>query len=181
MAMSRRPWRSGNEYEGQASKHRNGGWQPVVRRHGGRGDGALREKNNTYSVFMDNIPVSMWAKWLFKIFSNYGVVLDAYIPNKRRRSTGSRFGFIRYNCPVAVDMALQKANRLWCDDKALKVKMAEFRKEYDKEQRKVQPLQQRRDKEDNQNVNATYQRRKSFADVVKGRVLQPSSIHTIKV
>ncbi|KAL7213901.1 hypothetical protein ACSBR1_026348 [Camellia fascicularis] len=149
MAMSRRPWRSSNEYEGQASKHRNRGWQLVVRRHGGRGDGALREKNNTYSVFMDNIPVSMWAKGLFKIFSNYGVMLDAYIPNKRRRSIGSRFGFIR--------------------------------KEYDKERRKVQPLQQRRDKEDNQNVNATYQRRKSFADVVKGRVLQPSSIYTIKV
>ncbi|GMP79638.1 hypothetical protein CsSME_00035106 [Camellia sinensis var. sinensis] len=36
---SGRPWRSGNEFEGQVTKHGNGGWQPVVRRHGGRGVG----------------------------------------------------------------------------------------------------------------------------------------------
>ncbi|KAL7207807.1 hypothetical protein ACSBR1_029706 [Camellia fascicularis] len=90
----RHPWRSTNEYEGQLSKLGIRGWQPVVRIHGGQGSGAQRE-NNIYSVFVDNIPASMGANELYKIFSNYGVVLDAYIPNKRIRSTGSRFGFIR--------------------------------------------------------------------------------------
>ncbi|KAL7254778.1 hypothetical protein ACSBR1_009009 [Camellia fascicularis] len=49
-------------------------------------------------------------------------------------------------------MALQKANGLWCDDKALKVKMAVFSKW-----------------------------RKSYADVVRGRGPQPNSVRTIKV
>ncbi|KAL7263613.1 hypothetical protein ACSBR1_001720 [Camellia fascicularis] len=105
------PWISSNEFEGHASKHGNGGWKPVVRRQGGQGVGALRG-NNIYSVFVDNIPVSIGAKGLFKIFSSFGVVLDAYIPNRRRKSIGSRFGFIRYDCSVAADMALQKANEL---------------------------------------------------------------------
>ncbi|KAL7165892.1 hypothetical protein ACSBR2_036709 [Camellia fascicularis] len=82
----------------------------------------------------------MGAQGLFKIFSNYGVVRDAYIPNKKRRSTGSRFEFIRYDCPVAADTALQKANGLWCDDKALKVKMAEYRNEYYKRAKKALPV-----------------------------------------
>ncbi|CAL5380628.1 unnamed protein product [Camellia sinensis] len=75
---------------------------------------------------------------------------EMYIPNKRGRSTRSRLGFIRYDCSVAADMAMSKAHGLWCDDKALKVKMAEFRKEYENKQSKAPPLQQGWDKEGNQ-------------------------------
>ncbi|KAL7243616.1 hypothetical protein ACSBR1_015924 [Camellia fascicularis] len=173
-------WRLGHELERPASKQGNGGWQPVVRKHGGRGVGILRG-NTIYSVFVDNIPVSMGAKGLSKLFSNFGVVLDAYIPHKRRRSTSSKFGLIRYHCPVAADMALQKANGLWCDDKALKVKMAEFRKEYDTKQSKPQLVQQRWSKEGKHTVHDTYQGRKSYADVVRVRDLQSNSVRTIKV
>ncbi|GMP79378.1 hypothetical protein CsSME_00034949 [Camellia sinensis var. sinensis] len=35
-----------------------------------------------------------------------------------------------YDCPVAAQMAVQKANGLWCDNKALKVKPADFEKEH---------------------------------------------------
>ncbi|KAL7166109.1 hypothetical protein ACSBR2_036896 [Camellia fascicularis] len=184
MGQNGRPWRFGNVYVGQSSKQGNGGWQPVVRRHGGRGagargDGHLRE-NNIHSVFVDDIPESMGVSGLEKIFSNYGVVLDVYIPNKRRRSTGSRFGFIRYDCPVAADMAVSKAHGLWCDDKALKVKMAEF-KEHVYNQNKAPTLQKAGVKKGNQHVRATYQGSKSYADVLRGNARQPNSAHTIKV
>ncbi|KAL7174929.1 hypothetical protein ACSBR2_028689 [Camellia fascicularis] len=54
---------------------------------------------------------------------------DAFIPAKRRKATGSRFGFMRYDCKVGAEMAVLKANGLWCDNKALKVKKVEFKKE----------------------------------------------------
>ncbi|KAL7229196.1 hypothetical protein ACSBR2_007820 [Camellia fascicularis] len=55
-------------------------------------------------------------------------VNDAFIPSKRRKATGSRFGFVRYDCKVAAEMAVLKADGLWCDNKALKVKKVEFKK-----------------------------------------------------
>ncbi|XP_028101283.1 serine/arginine-rich splicing factor 2-like [Camellia sinensis] len=63
---------------------------------------------------------------LFTLFSSYGVVKDVFIPNKRRKATGSRFGFVRYDCPIAARVAVQKADGIWCDNKSLKVRIAEF-------------------------------------------------------
>ncbi|KAL7171104.1 hypothetical protein ACSBR2_035876 [Camellia fascicularis] len=139
----------------QTSMNGHGGWHPVVRRHGGQAERAIRG-NTIYSVFVDNLPTSMGAKGLFQLFSNFGVELDAYIPNKRRKATGSRFGFIKYDCSVAADMALLKANGLWCEDKALKVKMAEFSKVIDTTQSNRQPVQQWREKEGHNTVGVSY-------------------------
>ncbi|KAL7257681.1 hypothetical protein ACSBR1_003906 [Camellia fascicularis] len=63
---------------------------------------------------------------LYKVFTNYGIVKDVFISNKRRKLTRSRFGFIRHACPVAANMAIQKAHGIWCDNRALKVKKAYF-------------------------------------------------------
>ncbi|KAL7222748.1 hypothetical protein ACSBR1_024450 [Camellia fascicularis] len=56
------------------------------------------------------------------------LILDVFIPKKRRKITGSRFGFVRYDCSVTATMAVQRADGLWCDNKALKVKGAEFKR-----------------------------------------------------
>ncbi|KAL7198229.1 hypothetical protein ACSBR2_020693 [Camellia fascicularis] len=71
----------------------------------------------------------MEPKGLYSLFNNFGVVKDVYISFKRRKQTRSRFGFVRYDCPVAAQMAVQKANGLWCDNRALKVKLADFEKD----------------------------------------------------
>ncbi|KAL7204376.1 hypothetical protein ACSBR2_017454 [Camellia fascicularis] len=47
-------------------------------------------------------------KGLFVLFSKFGVVKDAFIPNKRRQTTRSRFSFVRYDCSVVASMAIQK-------------------------------------------------------------------------
>ncbi|KAL7231468.1 hypothetical protein ACSBR2_009673 [Camellia fascicularis] len=47
---------------------------------------------------------------------------------KRRKSTGSRFGFFRFDCPIVAGVTIQKANGQWCDDSRLKVKKVEFAK-----------------------------------------------------
>ncbi|KAL7194744.1 hypothetical protein ACSBR1_035056 [Camellia fascicularis] len=59
----------------------------------------------------------------------FGLVRDVFIPQKRRKVTDTRFGFVRFDCLVAANVAIQKANGLWVDDKALVVKFAEFGKE----------------------------------------------------
>ncbi|CAL5343198.1 unnamed protein product [Camellia sinensis] len=81
-----------------------------------------------FTVFVDNIPDSMNPKSLFQLFAKFGIVKDVFIPKKRRKITGSRFGFVRYDCSVAAEMAVQRADGLWCDDKALRVKGAEFKR-----------------------------------------------------
>ncbi|GMP48917.1 hypothetical protein CsSME_00016098 [Camellia sinensis var. sinensis] len=106
-------------------ERQQGGWNPVFRRRQGRNGAAAQ----LHTIFVDEIPHLMNPKGLYTIFSNFGVVKDVYIPDKRRKATKTRFGFVRYDCPVAAEIAIQKANGVWCGDKALKVKKADFGKE----------------------------------------------------
>ncbi|KAL7247212.1 hypothetical protein ACSBR2_002181 [Camellia fascicularis] len=85
-----------------------------------------RRGSGLITVFVDNLSESMVPKSLFTLFSSYGVVKDVFIPNKRRKSIGSRFGFVRYDCQTAAKVAVQKAYRIWCDDRSLKVRIVEF-------------------------------------------------------
>ncbi|KAL7247054.1 hypothetical protein ACSBR2_002047 [Camellia fascicularis] len=71
----------------------------------------------------------MSPKGLYTLFTNFGVVKDVFIPHKRRKATQSRFGFVRYDCPITAAVAVKKANRVWCEDKTLKVKKADYGKE----------------------------------------------------
>ncbi|KAL7229355.1 hypothetical protein ACSBR2_007955 [Camellia fascicularis] len=99
-----------------------GGWRLVFRRRQGR-KGPLAK---LHTIFVDEISESMYPKGLFTTFSNFGVVKDVYLPKKRRKATRTRFGFVRYDCSVAAGIAIQKANGVWCGDRTLKVKKADF-------------------------------------------------------
>ncbi|CAL5331326.1 unnamed protein product [Camellia sinensis] len=103
---------------------RNGGWIPVVNQRRGGGSRGYDERSGLFTVFVDNIPSSFDAKSLFKLFNKFGVVKDVFIPFKRRKATNSRFGFVRFDCHVASDMAVQKTNGLLVDDEILAVKYA---------------------------------------------------------
>ncbi|KAL7161846.1 hypothetical protein ACSBR2_042340 [Camellia fascicularis] len=106
-----------------------GGWRPVLYGRGRWKQGSVPAKPGIYTIFVDYIPLSMNPKGLYELFKKFGVVRDVFIPNKTRKTTRSRFGFVRYNCSVAAEMAIQKANGVWCDDKALRVKFTEFAKD----------------------------------------------------
>ncbi|KAH7852652.1 hypothetical protein Vadar_027431 [Vaccinium darrowii] len=75
------------------------------------------------SLFVDNIPEKENHLGLRKIFSRYGVVRDVFIPFKKSK-TGSKFGFVRYDCSIAADMGILRANGLVVDDKKLLLKSA---------------------------------------------------------
>ncbi|KAL7262090.1 hypothetical protein ACSBR1_000466 [Camellia fascicularis] len=105
-----------------------GGWNPVLRkRRMGLQTGRSR-MNDLVSLFVDEVPEAMTPRDLFNLFSKFGVVKDVFIPLKRRKTTRSRFGFVRYDCKVAAEVAVRKTDGLWCHNRALRVKMAEYSK-----------------------------------------------------
>ncbi|KAI8020718.1 CUGBP Elav-like family member 1 [Camellia lanceoleosa] len=105
-------------------ERQQGGWNPVFRRRQGRNGAAAQ----LHTIFVDEIPHSMNPKDLYIMFSNFGMVKDVYIPDKCRKATKTRFGFVRYDYPVAAEIAIRKANGVWCGDKSLKGKKEEFEK-----------------------------------------------------
>lgn len=48
---------------------------------------------------------------LCRLFSKYGIVKDANILEKKSKR-GSKFGFVKYDCLIAAEMAIYKANGL---------------------------------------------------------------------
>ncbi|KAL7215258.1 hypothetical protein ACSBR1_027427 [Camellia fascicularis] len=119
------------------------GWKRVFRQRIGR----YGPSSNMHTIFADEIPESMNPKELYVMFSNFGVVKDVYIPDKRRKATKSRFRFVRYDCPVAAGIAIQKTDGTWCDNKVLKRFEAPTRTRVEGKQR-----------------------RRSYADVLQGRI-----------
>ncbi|XP_028069374.1 serine/arginine-rich splicing factor 2-like [Camellia sinensis] len=119
---------------------RNGGWILVVSQWKGSKGQGKEAMHGLHSVFVDNIPLKMDVKSLFKLFTKFGIVKDVFIPFKRRKVSNSRFGFVRYDCYVASDIAIQKANGLLVDDKVLVVKNATFDRRSRKEHSRKTPL-----------------------------------------
>ncbi|KAI8543848.1 hypothetical protein RHMOL_Rhmol08G0251200 [Rhododendron molle] len=86
----------------------------------------LGSKNQPlFILFIDNLSKGVDQGWLRKTFNNYGVVKDAFIPScKRSKRTGSKFGFVRYDCHVSAGVTISTSNGLWVSDKKLFVKEA---------------------------------------------------------
>ncbi|XP_028093146.1 serine/arginine-rich splicing factor SC35-like [Camellia sinensis] len=106
-----------------------GGWIPVVRDRGGSGPWRSEGSAGVFNVLVDNLPASLNPKGLYNLFTKFGVVIDVFIPQKRHRMTNTRFGFVRFGCSVVANIAVQKANGLWVDDRSLQVKHTEFGKD----------------------------------------------------
>ncbi|KAL7235563.1 hypothetical protein ACSBR1_018954 [Camellia fascicularis] len=149
----------------------NGGWIPVGRqRKGGKAQGK-KAKHGLFTIFVDNLPSAMDAKILFDLFTKFGIMKDVFIPKfaKRRIVTNSRFGFVRFDCHVAADIAIQKGNGLLVDDMVLEVKKATYVKNIRDEQSRSRPQIIRKHFETSRNrVEGSFAGQRSFADVLKG-------------
>ncbi|KAI8569461.1 hypothetical protein RHMOL_Rhmol02G0281300 [Rhododendron molle] len=102
-----------------------GGWIPVIKNQRARANNGDRT-HETYTLFVDNIPEDKDLQWLQRTFNKFGVVKDAFIPWKRSKRTGNRFGFVRFDCHISASMAVSRLNGLWVEDKKLFVKEACF-------------------------------------------------------
>ncbi|KAL7193543.1 hypothetical protein ACSBR2_025198 [Camellia fascicularis] len=107
---------------------KQGRWRPVLRQRWGGKYRRPAVESGLVTLFVDDIPDNMDPKSLCDLFKKFGVVKAVFIPLKRRKAIDARSGFVRYDCPVAADVAVQKGNGLWWDDKRIKVKKADFNK-----------------------------------------------------
>ncbi|KAL7169287.1 hypothetical protein ACSBR2_034352 [Camellia fascicularis] len=159
----------------------NGGWIPVVRQRRGGGAQGKEAKHGLFIVFMDNIPSAMDAKALFKLFTKFGIVKDAFIPFKRRKVTNSRFKFVRFDCHVAKVFAIQKVNGLLVDDMVLEVKIAAYDRNSKDEQSRIKPQPTRRSFDTTSiRGKALYVGHRSFAAVLKGDTLIEPGFHLLQ-
>ncbi|KAL7196454.1 hypothetical protein ACSBR1_036462 [Camellia fascicularis] len=113
-------------------QRKDGGWIPVVKQKGRQANHDrwnAGRRPGLYTLFVDNLPDSMEPRSMYALFIKFGVVKDVFIPQKRRKTTNTRFGFVRFDCPVVAKVAEQKANGLWVDDKALTVQNVVYAKE----------------------------------------------------
>lgn len=99
------------------------GWTTVGRKH--RYHTVLNE-GTIFTLFVDNIPESKDQSWLVKAFNMFGKVRDAFLPTKRSKRTGQKFGFVRYDCSKSAEMAISKMSGIWVDNNRLFVKEACF-------------------------------------------------------
>ncbi|KAL7180476.1 hypothetical protein ACSBR1_043639 [Camellia fascicularis] len=132
------------------------GWIPMVKQRGKEKVERKVDSAAVFNVFMDNLPSSLDPKGLFNLFRKFGVVKDIFIPQKRRRNTNTRFGFVRYNCEVAAKVAVQKAHGLWVDNKK------------EQEQIHFQPPKQPNPSPEVRRDRNHFTSKKSFADVGRG-------------
>ncbi|GAB2268300.1 hypothetical protein Dimus_003271 [Dionaea muscipula] len=106
---------------------KGGGWKPVLGRKYSRNEGRRRSHDRVITIFAEDLPKGMDNGALRKLFARYGVVLDAFVPRKLSKA-GKRFGFVRFDCELAAEVAIQKTNGLLIQDKELRVKLAAFEK-----------------------------------------------------
>ncbi|CAL5367197.1 unnamed protein product [Camellia sinensis] len=147
----------------------NEGGFPLERWKEGDRDQCKDVKYGLFTVFVDNLPSAMDAKALFKRFSQFGIVKNVFIPFKRRTVSKSRFGFVRFNCPVAVDIAIQKGNGLLVEERVLEVKKATKDRCTRFEQSRREPHSINRTPDIiSYKAEVPYSGHRSFAEVLKG-------------
>ena len=56
-----------------------------------------RMEENSFSVFVDNLPLSMTASWLGQIFRYEGDIIDVFLSRKKRSTTRNPFAFVRFS------------------------------------------------------------------------------------
>ncbi|GMP28256.1 hypothetical protein CsSME_00003879 [Camellia sinensis var. sinensis] len=147
----------------------NEGGFPLDRWREGDGDQCKDVKYGLFTVFVDNLPSAMDAKALFKLFSQFGIVKNVFIPFKRRTVSKSRFGFVRFNCPVTADIAIQKGNGLLVEERVLEVKKATKERCTRFEQSRREPHSISRTLDIiSYKAEVPYSGHRSFAEVLKG-------------
>ncbi|GAB2277368.1 hypothetical protein Dimus_012071, partial [Dionaea muscipula] len=169
--------RMSKERESSASSARRyadpGGWRPMLRRKYRSHLVDSRPASRWITLFVDDLPEGLGQLEMKKLFSKFGVVMDAFIPRKRSKA-GRLFGFVRFNCSVSTEVATQRTNGLWIQDKQLKVKLADFdrtqRKKVETSMKGSKDRSDQRDMPPRRNVRndkAALNYRESFANVAK--------------
>ena len=110
------------------------------------------------NVFVTNFPDNCMAKDLFHHCSQYGHVVDSFIPNKRSKS-GKRFGFVKFINVFSNDRLVSNISTVWIGRHKLQAHLAKYARP---------PMNDRSQVNNKGQRNATFLPRnsRSFANVV---------------
>ncbi|KAK8316495.1 hypothetical protein V6Z11_A13G044800 [Gossypium hirsutum] len=78
------------------------------------------------TIFVQNIPMSIDKRWLWKVFHYYGRVCDIFIPQKKD-SRRQRFGFFRFRRAGEARKAIQRLDGRTLRNYRIHVNMAKYR------------------------------------------------------
>ncbi|XVF06622.1 hypothetical protein REPUB_Repub06bG0065400 [Reevesia pubescens] len=85
-----------------------------------------KENNlNIVTVFVNNLPPSVYRRWVWQIFFHHGKVVDVFIP-KKKNVNGRCFGFVRFASRDDATRAVKNLNGAWLLDYRLSVNFARF-------------------------------------------------------
>ncbi|GJZ96108.1 RNA-directed DNA polymerase, eukaryota [Tanacetum coccineum] len=110
------------------------------------------------SIYVTNFPESSNAKELWSVCSQYGNVIDSFIPNIRSKN-GKRFGFVRFIKTANVDRLVSNLCTIWIERFKLYANVARFNR-------------QPKNTNKHQHVNVQV---KSYVHVTKGLERHPNS------
>ncbi|GJX03210.1 nucleotide-binding alpha-beta plait domain-containing protein [Tanacetum coccineum] len=79
------------------------------------------------SVYISNIPESIFAKDLFHACKQYGHVVDSFIPIKRDKN-GKRFGFVRFINVFNTERLVNNLCTVWIDRYKIQANIAHFQR-----------------------------------------------------
>ncbi|KAH7842910.1 hypothetical protein Vadar_010479 [Vaccinium darrowii] len=115
-----------NKSMDRCSSH-NGVWIPVVKNPRCNVHGMVNHRyQGFHTLFVDNLPLDVEIYEIRDFFNKFGVARDVFIPLKRSKVSGNKFGFVRYDCHVSADVAISKANGMFFKERKLFVKFASF-------------------------------------------------------
>ncbi|GJR59659.1 RNA-directed DNA polymerase, eukaryota [Tanacetum coccineum] len=81
------------------------------------------------TVFISNFPDDSTNRDLWKVCSDYGTVIDVFIPNKRFKA-GKRFAFVRFIKVLNFDRLIDNLNTIWIGRFHLSANPARFERPY---------------------------------------------------
>ena len=83
-------------------------------------------QDQIFSIFIDNLPVDLDNLDLKTLFSGYGVIMDAYVPNKFGRRSGRKYRFMRFGEKENDEKAIEGMNGKFVGGHKLDVAWARF-------------------------------------------------------
>ncbi|KAE8698873.1 hypothetical protein F3Y22_tig00110597pilonHSYRG00992 [Hibiscus syriacus] len=113
-----------NEKSSEVARGRRNGYQNWWKE--GHTNGSNRCRSGCISLFIENLPEKIHWKRLESLFSTYGHVINAFIPNKRN-SKGGRFGFIRFATIEEARKAISSMNGVHIYDSRIRVSLAKYK------------------------------------------------------
>nr|GEV22641.1 RNA-directed DNA polymerase, eukaryota [Tanacetum cinerariifolium] len=106
------------------------------------------------TVFISNFPDGCTSKDIWKVFNDYGTVIDVFIPNKKSKA-GKRFAFVRFIKVHNFDQLIENLRTIWIGSHHLFANPARFERP----------------------IVHSYQKEKSAAPVKAPTFKQPSVTH----